>query len=211
MSTPEPPTLLAPPVPSFGGYVPQPGELEGVTFWPRVGARIIDMIVHYLVAFGSAFLFGIMLVIASGGHASPAVFAKLDHTGVPGFLLALLGSLAYHVVFSSVHGSSIGKIALSMVVVQEDGSPCRFKSALIRELGYFVDALFFGLIAYSAMKDDSRQQRHGDSWADTVVCKRTLIPREKLRGADRFIVAMLFAFMADAAFIMMGFLIAIVG
>jgi uncharacterized RDD family membrane protein YckC len=167
--------------------------------------------VQYIVAFNSAFLFGIMLVIASGGHASPAVLAKMDHTGVPGFILALLGGLAYHVVFSSVHGSTIGKIVFSMVVVQEDGSPCKFRSALIRELGYFVDALFFGLIAYSAMKDDFRQQRHGDSWAHTVVCKRALIPSEKRRGADRFVIALIFALIAEAAFTMISFLIAIAG
>lgn len=211
MSTPEQPTLLAPPIPSFGGYAPQQGELQGVTFWPRAGARIIDTIVQYIVGSISAFLFGIMLLIASGGHASPAVLAKLDHTGVPGFILALLGGLAYHVVFSSVHGSTIGKIVFSMVVVQEDGSPCKFRSALIRELGYFVDALFFGLIAYSAMKDDIRQQRHGDSWAHTVVCKRALIPPEKRRGADRFVIALIFAFIAEAAFMMISLLIAIAG
>jgi len=83
MSTPDQPTLLAPPIPSFGGYAPQQGELQGVTFWPRAGARIIDMIVQYIVAFISAFLFGIMLVIASGGHASPAVLAKMDHRVFP--------------------------------------------------------------------------------------------------------------------------------
>src|ERR1700751_3193655 len=115
MSTPDQPTLLAPPIPSFGGYAPQQGELQGVTFWPRAGARIIDVIVQYIFPFISGFLFGFFLVIALGGHASPAVLAKMDHTGVPGFILALLGGLAYHVVFSSVHESTIGKIVFSMV------------------------------------------------------------------------------------------------
>jgi hypothetical protein len=61
------------------------------------------------------------------------------------------------------------------------------------------------------MKDDIRQQRHGDSWAHTVVCKRALIPAEKRRGPDRFVIALIFALIADAAIMMISFLIAIAG
>jgi uncharacterized RDD family membrane protein YckC len=125
MSTNDQPTLFATAVPTFGGYAPQQDELQGVTFWPRAGARIVDMIVHYIVAFTSAFLFGIMVLVASGGHSSPAVLAKMDHTGVLGFIVGLLGSLAYHVIFSSVHGSTIGKIAFSMVACRRTGRLAR--------------------------------------------------------------------------------------
>ena len=211
MSAPDQPTLFAPTVPTFGGYAPEQSQLQGVTFWPRVGARLIDLLVHYVVSFFTGILFVIMLVIASGGHASPIAMARLHHTGILGFVFALLGSLAYQVVFTSVHGSTVGKIALSMVVAQEDGSPCKFESALIRELGYFVDAMFFGIIGYSAMKDDIKQQRHGDDWAHTIVCKRCLVPREKLRGGDRFAIALVFALIADAAFAMLGLLFAVMG
>lgn len=211
MSLPDQPTLFATAVPSFGGYAPEPTQLQGMTFWPRVGARVIDLIVHYIVTFFSGILFVILLMIASGGHASPVVLAKLQHTGILGFVFALLGSFAYQVVFTTLHGSTVGKIALSMVVVQEDGSPCGFKSGLIRELGYFVDAMFFGIIGYTAMKDDPKQQRHGDEWAHTIVSKRQLIPPDKLRGVDRFLMALIFALMADAAFAMAGMLSAIAG
>ncbi len=211
MSTPDPPILFATSVPTFGGYAPDQSKLEGVTFWPRVGARVIDLIVHYIVSFVSGFVFVVMLVVASGGKASPVMLAKLQHTGIANFLFALLGSFAYHVVFTTLHGSTVGKIALSMVVVQEDGSPCKFKSALIRELGYFVDALFFGIIGYSAMKDTIEQQRHGDTWAHTIVCKRALLSKEKLRGGDRFVMALIFALMADAALLMIGLLFVIMG
>ena len=211
MSTQEPPTILVSSVPTFGGYAPQAGQLEGVTFWPRVGARLIDMILHYIISFVCGVLFVILLMIASGGHASPVALARLQHTGLLGFAFALLGSFAYHVVFTSIHGSTVGKIALSMVVVKEDGSPCDFKGALIRELGYFVDAMFFGIIGYSAMKDDVQQQRHGDSWGHTIVCKRALIARDRLRGGDRFAIALLFAVIADSACAMLGLLFAIMG
>lgn len=211
MSAPDQPTLFATAVPTFGGYAPDPTQIEGVSFWPRAGARVIDMIIHYIVTFLAGMLFMIMLVVASAGHASPVLLARLQHTGIVGFVFTLMGGFAYHVVFTRLHGSTVGKMAFSMVVVQEDGSPCGLKSALIRELGYFVDALFFGLIGYSAMNDDIRHQRHGDNWADTIVCKRSGIARDKLRGADRFVMALVFALIADAALLMLGLLFAITG
>src|SRR3954462_6407917 len=101
MSAPVQPTVIAPPlpIPTFGSYAPPQEQLRGLTFWPRVGARVIDMIIHYIVSFLAGFLFVILLVIASGGHASPVALAKLEHTGMAGFVFALLGSFAYHVVF----------------------------------------------------------------------------------------------------------------
>jgi hypothetical protein len=44
---------------SFGGYAGEAAGLAGVTFWPRVGARLIDLVVHYCVSLlaGSFLLF----------------------------------------------------------------------------------------------------------------------------------------------------------
>src|SRR5208283_4923755 len=189
-----------------GGYVTEVEEvgLGGVGFWPRVAARVIDLVAHYLVGSFTGILFMVMLVVASGGRVSPLVVGKLHHTGITGFAFALLGAFAYQVIFTTVHGSTLGKLVLGMVVVQEDGSPCRFKGALIRELGYFVDALFFGIIAYTAMQGTVQQQRHGDEWAHTVVCKRSLFTPDRLSSARQFALALMFALMADAALIMTG-------
>ncbi len=41
---PDPPSIpvnIEPP--SLGGYLGQPGGIPGVGFWPRVGARFIDI------------------------------------------------------------------------------------------------------------------------------------------------------------------------
>jgi uncharacterized RDD family membrane protein YckC len=211
MSSPAPDSPSVPPLllPSFGGYLGQPGGLEGVSFWPRVGARVIDLLVHYIVSFFAGVLFVILLVAASGGHISPETAFKMRHTGFTGFFLAMAGAFAYHVICTSIHGSSLGKLVLSMVVVQEDGSPCRFGPAVIRELGYYVDGLFFGLIGYFAMQKTPQEQRHGDEWAHTVVCKRSSLAPEKLRGAGQFILGLMLAVMADAALAMVGLLLAV--
>jgi uncharacterized RDD family membrane protein YckC len=92
-------------------------------------------------------------------------------------------------------------------VIQDDGSPCRPKSAIVRELGYFVDALFFGLIGYFAMHEDPEQKRLGDGWADTIVCKRAQVPSTSKRAGMRFVLGLLLGITADIALVMTGLLI----
>jgi uncharacterized RDD family membrane protein YckC len=189
---------------ALGPYGSPPGEIQGVTFWPRVVARVIDFIVHYLVSIVAAFLFALLLVIAAGGHPNPQLSERIRHTGIAVFSFSLLGSIAYEIVCEGVHGSTLGKLALGMVVVEQDGTPCRVKSAVIRSFAYLVDALFFGLIGYMAMKGSPQMQRHGDKWAKTVVCKRTAMQTNNLRSGGQFAVALFFAVILDAAFIIFG-------
>lgn len=46
---------------SFGGYATESAGLAGVSFWPRVGARLIDLGVHYCVSFAAGVFFTILL------------------------------------------------------------------------------------------------------------------------------------------------------
>jgi uncharacterized RDD family membrane protein YckC len=210
MSSADPglPSLAADRPFNFGGYAEQDGTIAGVGFWPRAGARLIDIIVHYVIALFTGMFIGIALVAANHGHADPVLFAKLRHTGFTGFAFALLGSVAYHIVCVTLHGSTLGKMLLSMVVVQEDGSSCRLKGAVIREFAYFIDAFFFGIIGYLEMQKSSREQRHGDNWAHTVVSKRSRVQQNQLRGPGLFVLAFLFAVMFDSAMLTLGTVVA---
>lgn len=192
---------------SFGGYALEPVGLVGVGFWPRVAARLIDSALHYGVSFAGGYTFRIMLIAASGGHIPLWVVAKFRHLGLTAYALGMLSFLAYNVVCVSMHGSTLGKRLLSMVVVQEDGTPCGVKSAIIREVAYYVDALFFGLIGYSAMEKSGKEQRYGDQWAETVVCKRSSLAPEQLQSDGRFALALMLAMMADAGLNMVGLLV----
>ena len=195
-------------IPSFGGYATPAETLQGVSFWPRAFARVIDFAVHYLVAFIAGTLFGFLLTIAAGGQPPIWILRRMLHIRFPVFVAGLLGSTAYQVGCTSVHGSTLGKLVLSLRVVQDDGTRCRLKSAIIRELGYFVDALFFGIIGYAAMKGDPRQQRHGDRWAQTLVCKRARVLQSD-QGVMRFVLGLLTGICADIAFLMVGLLVQI--
>ena len=196
-STPPPPLppgsvpasqpVAAVPTFTFGGYAALPGQLEGVGFGLRLVARLIDIAFHFIIALFTGFVLGFGLGVYAGMTHQPfaPMWARATNIGLWSFGSALLGSVAYHTLSESLGGSTLGKRILSMTVVQENGSPCRFDSALIRSLGYFVDALFFGLIGYFAMKDKVTQQRYGDQWAHTIVCKREKAPPQGLRGGGQ--------------------------
>jgi hypothetical protein len=80
---------------------------------------------------------------------------------------------------------------------------------LIRELGYFVDALFFGLIGYAAMRGTDQQQRYGDEWAGTIVCKESDVPEKSRRTIGRFVIGLMVGALLDIALLMVGLLVQI--
>jgi uncharacterized RDD family membrane protein YckC len=194
---------------SFGGYATEPLGLAGVSFWPRVGARVIDYVLHYCVTYAAGFLFSILVIAASGGHLPAWVLAKFRHAGLFGFVPGVLGFVIYNVICVAMHGSTLGKRLISAVVVQESGIRCRMVPAIIRELGYFIDALFLGLVGYLAMQKTYQEQRYGDQWAHTVVTQRANVIPEQLRSDSRFVLILMLAIMTDAAVGMIGLLMLI--
>jgi uncharacterized RDD family membrane protein YckC len=194
---------------ALDSYSVQPGALAGVTFWPRAGARVIDLVIHYLISACSAFFVGIMLAIIAGlRHVTVrTLLAHRTPGGITLFILGLLGSIAFEAICEGFHGSTPGKLCLSMVVMQEDGTPCRPGSAWIRSFAYLIDALFFGLVGYFNMEKTPQEQRHGDDWAHTVVCRRSDIPPHNLRGGGQFMLALFFATLVDAALVIVGIVI----
>jgi uncharacterized RDD family membrane protein YckC len=201
------PSSLA--IPSFAGYAAPIVGLQGTPFWLRALARLIDFAVHYLTGLIAGFLFAFLLAIASGGRPPLWVLRRISAVHLPMFLTAAIGSSLYQVICTSIYGSTVGKLLLSLQVVQDDGSPCRLKSAVIRELGYFVDALFFGLVGLMAMRDDPQQKRLGDQWAATIVCKRANVPPESRQTALRFVLGMMLGICADIALMTVGMLVQI--
>jgi uncharacterized RDD family membrane protein YckC len=195
---------------SFGGYAEEVG-LAGIAFWPRAGARLLDYVLHYCITYSAGFFFSLLVLAASGGRMPPWVMARFRHPGLFRFIPGALGYVAYNVICVSIHGSTLGKRLIGAVVVQESGVRCRTVPAVIRELAYFIDGLFFGLVGYFAMQGAYQEQRYGDRWARTVVAKRSNVIPEQLRGNGRFVVTLMLAIMTDAALRMIGLLMLISG
>src|SRR3954468_2173908 len=190
---------------TFGGYAAE-ATLPAVGFWPRAGARIIDMIVINIAGFFSAFFF-VVLIAAAGAVAgrSPGwLQQRMAGFSFGAFFLALIGSVLFHTACEALHGSSPGKLMLGQVVLSEEGTPCGLKAAFGRSCAYFVDALFLGAVGYFAMSGSPLLQRLGDKWFHTVVCKRSEVNPAMLRSGGRFFAALLIALVLNAGVMGLG-------
>jgi uncharacterized RDD family membrane protein YckC len=127
---------------------------EGDVIWRRIVAIIIDIV---LIGVVSSAITGIL------GQMRLAVL---------GSLLGLLIGFGYYIYLEGTYGQTIGKMALDIVVVTEDGDPIEFGPAAIRTLLRIVDVLpAFYLIGIVAVLVTDRKQRLGDIVADTVVVR----------------------------------------
>ncbi|HEX3829404.1 MAG TPA: RDD family protein [Sporichthyaceae bacterium] len=100
-----------------------------------------------------------------------------------GLGLMVMIVVGYPVVFETLtRGRSLGKMALGLRVVRDDGGPIRFRHALTRALvGVFVDfGLSSGAIAVISSFCSARGKRVGDQLAGTVVVRERV--RESAAG-----------------------------
>ena len=136
-------------------------------------ARGIDMAVHFLVGIVVGLITGILVVIGAAvrGAEPEDSLAIVSAAPLIGIIAALLGATAMHVLAEWLHGSTIGKRLCGITVIQEDGGPAHFAGVVRRNLAFYVDGLFFGLVAYHKMAQSPRSQRVGDQWGRTMVVR----------------------------------------
>lgn len=86
-------------------------------------------------------------------------------------LFWIVGSFVYRTALEAMYGQTVGKMALKIVVVKENGDPCDVGAAASRNLLRVVDALFFYLIGLVVILVSDDNQRVGDIAASTIVTK----------------------------------------
>ena len=84
----------------------------------------------------------------------------------------LLIFFLYYVVLEGALGATVGKMAARIKVVREDGSPCGFGPAVVRNVLRVIDVLpFLYIIGIILVSRSDKKQRLGDRLAKTVVVK----------------------------------------
>jgi RDD family len=102
-----------------GTYYRVKFHAEGTPFPRRAVARITDYVfLNSFVGYITAKLFLFLLAIAAGGRPPLGVLLRISHHRLPLFLASMLGSFAYQTICTSVHGSTLGKLMLSLQVLQ---------------------------------------------------------------------------------------------
>ncbi|WP_158885473.1 RDD family protein [Amycolatopsis anabasis] len=139
-------------------------ELRLATLASRGVAFALDV----LVQFAALFLF--FLVLGAVGFADQALAIAVMLT------LFVLVRVGYPVIFETLAGGrTLGKMALGLRVVRDDGGPIRFRHALARGLaGAIVDfgpVLLWSAVAIVVSLCSGKSKRVGDFLAGTVVIR----------------------------------------
>lgn len=165
---------------------------SGAGFAIRATARIIDTIYGTLLGLIGGILTGItLIVLEQAGVITPGWQDRIKGLNISGWVFGLLGNLAYHSLTEGMYGASLGKLICQLRVVAEDARQITMIQAFQRSLAYFWDALFFGLVGYTAMKESELNQRYGDRWAKTIVVKSRDVSADSRSGAEIFVLAFL--------------------
>jgi uncharacterized RDD family membrane protein YckC len=144
-------------------------ELPAAGFPTRIAARLIDMAAQVVVLL----LASIAIVAARPGDADYFLAAALTV-----FVLVIVG---YPTAMETLsRGRTLGKLALGLRVVGDDGSPLRFRQALVRALTGVIELWLLPPIALICSLASSRGKRVGDFFAGTYVLQERMPARQAL-------------------------------
>lgn len=126
----------------------------------RVVSAFIDIFVQLIVLYG-----GIFVVAFSLSQFDTALVGALS------IVYSVLALVGYPVIWEmSTRGRSLGKMAMGLRVVSDDGGPERLRQAIIRALSAVVEIfMFMGAPAVITSMVSPTGKRLGDIFAGTVV------------------------------------------
>ncbi|WP_141564525.1 RDD family protein, partial [Mycolicibacterium palauense] len=126
----------------------------------RAIGALIDVTVVFL-----GYLLGVLLWATAAGSLDEAFSAAIL------IIFTVLVLVGYPLVFeTATRGRSLGKLAMGLRVVSEDGGPERFRQALFRALAGFVEIwMFAGAPAVICSLLSAKGKRIGDVFAGTIV------------------------------------------
>lgn len=126
----------------------------------RALSALIDIVVIML-----GYIAGVMLWAMTLTQFDPAL------SGAVLIIFTVLAIVGYPLIFeTATRGRTLGKMALGLRVVSDDGGPERFRQALFRALASVIEIwMFFGGPAVICSLLSSKGKRIGDVFAGTVV------------------------------------------
>ncbi|WP_436760362.1 RDD family protein [Streptosporangium sp. V21-05] len=134
----------------------------------RAAALLIDMTVQVVTLLGASLLVGSL-----GLLNDPALTAMVY------IVLTVLVVVGYPVIFETLtRGRSLGKLALGLRVVSDDGGPERFRQALFRGLAGVLEFwMLSGAPALISSLISEKGKRLGDLFSGTIVISER-VPRQ---------------------------------
>ncbi|MER6495540.1 RDD family protein [Streptomyces griseorubiginosus] len=146
------------------------GEAVALELRPaRLPSRALAVLIDLALAMAVYLAVTVALVAASASLDDAAQVA----ISIAAFLLVLVGGPI--AVETLSHGRSLGKLAVGLRVVRDDGGPIRFRHALVRgAIGVVEIVMTFGVVACTASLVSARGRRLGDVFAGTLVVRERI-------------------------------------
>ena len=153
-------------------------DLAVARFPSRIAAQLIDILVQLPVLF----FIEIVIAVKAAKHLNPASAAAL-------YAIALVTvTIAYPATFETLsRGQTLGKLALGLRVVSDDGGPERFRQAFIRALSAaFIEIWLFPInlvgmpVGLITSMVSAKGKRLGDVFAGTFVIQERVPKRPDL-------------------------------
>ena len=143
-------------------------EVPCARFPSRMAAILIDLLVQ-----GLLLLIVDSVIVAAAGHLDAASVAAIAVTASVAIIVG------YPTIFETLsRGRSLGKLALGLRVIGDDGGPERFRQALVRALAAVVEIwLLTGAPALISSLLSARGKRLGDLFTGTYVIQERLSAR----------------------------------
>ena len=147
-------------------------DLPVAAFPSRIAALLLDMLVQVVLLF--------VVLIAVGAATRPA---SSDYAAAEFLAAYVLVLVAYPTTFETLsRGKTLGKMALGLRVIGDDGSPERFRQALVRALVGVFEIWTFLLAPVGLITSivSARGKRVGDVFAGTYVIQERAPARQAL-------------------------------
>lgn len=140
-------------------------DIRTASFVSRLLALCIDLVVQFVALYALVLLVGL-----SAGAVDDTLLGGLALVAVVAI------TVGYPVALETLtRGRSLGKLALGLRVVRDDGGPVRLRHAVVRALvGFGEFYLTFGSAALIASILSERGKRLGDQLAGTLVVRERL-------------------------------------
>ncbi len=167
-------------------YVPPPAYQAPPYAAPEAGMRYEGVAIRFVAILIDIIILAVITGIVTAPFNTPSSVSVTNTTGVPmvsvapnplasvGAFISALIDFVYFVWLQGAYGQTVGKMAVKIKVVREDGSKISYADAAIRTILAIIDAIPYVipyLLGAILIWTSDKKQRLGDRAAHTVVVK----------------------------------------
>ena len=146
--------------------LPAPGVLNYAGFWIRTGAKMIDLVIFFIVEMALILL---LSPFTAFRHWSPGVVPNLAFLMIYPVLLAF--HISYSVFFNGKYGATPGKMALGLKIITSGGQPLTYGKAFARVLAEMLSGIICYIGYIMVAFNDEKKSLH-DQICDTRVIRK---------------------------------------